>query len=109
MVIAPETFVATAVETAGGGRIAWASTDPDCLLRLPAWAERAKLDEAVESVGGLLLEMVARMAANELSAGRHTDALALDANYVRRSDAEIFWKGSRAHGRFGQGELGQAS
>jgi hypothetical protein len=26
------------------------------------------------------------------------DALTLDANYVRRSDAEIFWQGA-AHGR----------
>jgi hypothetical protein len=35
----------------------------------------------------------------QLAAGRHTDALSLDANYVRRSDAEIFWKGGAAHGR----------
>jgi tRNA threonylcarbamoyladenosine biosynthesis protein TsaB len=99
MVIAPGTFVATAVDIAGGERIAWASTDPHCLLKLPEWAERAKRNEAVDRVGGLLAEMVARMAAGELTAGRHTDALALDANYVRRSDAEIFWKGSSAHGR----------
>jgi hypothetical protein len=33
-----------------------------------------------------------------LTEGRVTDALALDANYVRRPDAEIFWKGV-AHGR----------
>jgi hypothetical protein len=29
--------------------------------------------------------------------GRLIDALALDANYVRRSDAELFWKGGSAH------------
>jgi hypothetical protein len=28
---------------------------------------------------------------------RLIDALALDANYVRRSDAELFWKGGSAH------------
>ncbi len=33
-----------------------------------------------------------------LAEGRFTDVLALDANYVRRSDAEIFWKGTAAHG-----------
>lgn len=100
MVIGPGKFVATAVEIAGGGgRIAWVSTDPDCLLKLPEWQERAKRNEAVESVAGFLAGAVARMAAKELSAGRSTDALALDANYVRRSDAEIFWKGRGAQGR----------
>jgi tRNA threonylcarbamoyladenosine biosynthesis protein TsaB len=98
MVIGPGKFVATAVEMAGGGRVAWASTDPDCLLKLPEWQERAKLSEAIEPVAGFLAGAVARKAAKELAAGRHTDALALDANYVRRSDAEIFWKGSSARG-----------
>ena len=28
-----------------------------------------------------------------------TDALMLDANYVRRSDAELLWKGGSGHGR----------
>jgi tRNA threonylcarbamoyladenosine biosynthesis protein TsaB len=98
-VIAPGRFVATTVEIAGAERIAWASTDPDCIANLPEWPERAKLGEAIEPVTGLLAEAVARMAAKELAAGRHTDPLALDANYVRRSDAEVFWKGTAAHGR----------
>jgi hypothetical protein len=34
-----------------------------------------------------------------LAKGRFTDALALDANYVRRPDAELFWKGNAAHVR----------
>jgi len=99
MVIAPGKFVATTVETAGAERIAWASTDPGCLVNLPEWQERAKLGEMIEPVTGLLVGAVARMAAKELAAGRHTDPLTLDANYVRRTDAEIFWKGSAAHGR----------
>ncbi len=42
--------------------------------------------------------MIGRIGIAALAEGRFTDALALDANYVRRSDAEIFWKGSTAHG-----------
>jgi hypothetical protein len=42
--------------------------------------------------------MVGRLGMQALKEGRVTDALALDANYVRRSDAEIFWKGA-GHGR----------
>jgi len=35
---------------------------------------------------------VARIAARRLAAGRALDAAAVDANYVRRSDAELLWK-----------------
>jgi hypothetical protein len=35
---------------------------------------------------------VGRIAWKEFLAGRAVDAAALDANYVRRSDAEILWK-----------------
>jgi hypothetical protein len=38
------------------------------------------------------------MAPGRLAAGLGADALVLDANYVRPSDAEIFWKGDKAHG-----------
>ena len=35
---------------------------------------------------------IARIAAGRLLRGEASDAAALDANYVRRSDAELFWK-----------------
>jgi tRNA threonylcarbamoyladenosine biosynthesis protein TsaB len=35
---------------------------------------------------------VARIAAARLGRGEACDPAALDANYVRRSDAELFWK-----------------
>jgi tRNA threonylcarbamoyladenosine biosynthesis protein TsaB len=37
---------------------------------------------------------VARIAAREYEAGNARDAVSIDANYVRRSDAELFWKDS---------------
>jgi len=98
MVIAPERFVQAVEEVTKGERIAWATTDPDCLVELEQWRGREKRNEPLEVVPGFLAGVVARMAAKDLSAGRHTDPLMLDANYVRRSDAEIFWKGSAAHG-----------
>ena len=39
-----------------------------------------------------LAAAIGRIAWGELSAGRAIDPAALDANYVRRSDAEILWK-----------------
>jgi tRNA threonylcarbamoyladenosine biosynthesis protein TsaB len=98
MVISPGKFVACAVELANGGGISWVSTDADCVLRDEAWEARGMLHEKVESVSSVLAPAIGRIGAAQLAAGRFTDALSLDANYVRRSDAEIFWKGGAAHG-----------
>jgi tRNA threonylcarbamoyladenosine biosynthesis protein TsaB len=99
VVIAPGKFVEMAAELAQGGQIAWVSPDAEHILAEAAWKDRENRGEKIESVSGYLAPVIARMAAGEVAEGRCTDALALDANYVRRSDAEIFWKGGAAHGR----------
>jgi tRNA threonylcarbamoyladenosine biosynthesis protein TsaB len=99
MVIAPGKFVQAATEVTGGEGIAWVSMDPDCILKEEEWRGREKLNERIEKVSCFLAPVIVSIAAKQVAAGHYTDALALDANYVRRSDAEIFWKGSAAHGR----------
>ncbi len=96
MVIAPEKFIATAVDAARGESIGWVSTDAECVTSEEAWKAREARGERVESVSSLLAPKIGRIGLRELAAGRFTDALALDANYVRRSDAEIFWNGGAA-------------
>ncbi len=96
MVIAPGKFIETAVEAAGSASISWVSTDPECVTSEEAWKAREARGERVESVSSVLAPMIGRIGLRELAAGRFTDALTLDANYVRRSDAEIFWKGGAA-------------
>lgn len=93
MVMEPGKFVEKAAELAGGEKIAWASGDVDCMFGQKEWKARQELKEGFELVSGYLGLGIARMAAQAVSTGRYTDALALDANYVRRSDAEVFWKG----------------
>jgi hypothetical protein len=39
-------------------------------------------------------EMIARIGSGKLLAGETVSVEALDANYLRRSDAEIFFKGN---------------
>jgi tRNA threonylcarbamoyladenosine biosynthesis protein TsaB len=39
-----------------------------------------------------LAASIARIAAGRYHRGEALDSAALDANYVRRSDAELFWK-----------------
>ncbi len=99
MVIAPGKFLEAAAEVAGVESISWVSTDAECVAGEEAWKARAARGEKIESVSSVRAPMIGRLGMEALSEGRFTDALTLDANYVRRSDAEIFWKGSVAHGR----------
>jgi len=99
MVIAPGEFVEAVAETARGEKISWVSTDAECVVSGGAWKAREMRGERVESVSSVRGPMIGRLGLAALAEGRFTDALALDANYVRRSDAEIFWKGKATHGR----------
>jgi tRNA threonylcarbamoyladenosine biosynthesis protein TsaB len=99
MVIAPGKFVEAVAELAKTEKISWVSMDAECLLSHEAWKAREKRGEKVKSVSSLRAPMIGRLGMAALAEERGTDALALDANYVRRSDAEILWKGNAGHGR----------
>jgi len=92
MVIAPGKFVEAAAELAMGESISWVATDAECIVSEEAWKARGMRGERVERVSSVRAPMIGRMGLAALAEGRFTEALALDANYVRRPDAEIFWK-----------------
>jgi tRNA threonylcarbamoyladenosine biosynthesis protein TsaB len=94
----PGKFVQLAAEQAAGQKIAWASSDVDCMFDTPEWKAREPLSEGFELVSSFLAIGIARMAATRVAAGRYTDALGLDAEYVRRPDAELLWKGRAGSG-----------
>ena len=98
MVIAPGEFVRSVGAAAGGKRVAWASTDKEIIAAQTEWGEREALGESIVAVSEVLAPAIGRIGARKIAACETTDALSLDANYVRRSDAEIFWKGA-THGR----------
>lgn len=93
MVIEPGKFVEAAGAFAGSDRISWVSTDAECVVSNEAWKSRDLRGERIETVSSVRAPMIGRLGLAALAAGRFTDAVGLDANYVRRSDAEIFWKG----------------
>ncbi len=99
MVVAPGKFIEAAAELAKGENMAWVSADAECVTCEAAWRAREVRGERVECVSSVRAPMIGRMGLAGYAEGRFTDALALDANYVRRPDAEIFWTGSAAHGR----------
>jgi tRNA threonylcarbamoyladenosine biosynthesis protein TsaB len=97
MVIAPDKFLEWCVAKAGSDGIDWVSTDPNCLTRTSQWSSRLASNETVPDVSGLLVPRIGQIGHRLARQNHLTDALSLDANYVRRSDAELVWKGPSHH------------
>ena len=97
-VIAPGEFIQVAVEQARGESLAWATPEADAFIATPEWREREKLGDELQIVSPFLADTIARLAEIEVAAGRATGSLELDANYVRRTDAEVHWKGDLLRG-----------
>jgi hypothetical protein len=91
MVIAPEKFRAWAVEQAGSVPIRWISPDTRALTETPGCSASRNSGEVVETASPVLAPVIGRLGYQLAAAGRLTDVLAVDANYVRRSDAEVAW------------------
>jgi tRNA threonylcarbamoyladenosine biosynthesis protein TsaB len=53
----------------------------------------AVCDRGIEAVDSVLAPAIGRLGYARASAGELVDALRLEANYIRRSDAELLWKG----------------
>ena len=97
MVISPSKFLYWCIAQAGSERVDWVSTDPECLTQAPEWSSRITQTGAIQGIPSLLAPRVGQIGYRLAQQDRFTDALSLDANYVRRSDAELFWKGP-SHG-----------
>ena len=78
----------------GGKHVVWRTPEPEALRTNPAWQELAGQGHTVEEVKAPFSERLGRIAFAKFKAGSTTNSLELDANYVRRSDAEVFWKGN---------------
>ena len=99
MVIAPEGFVKWVAERVGGETTRWITLDPELFAGAPSWKERAEKGETLIHCADGLAAGVAELGEERAREGKFTDPLLLDANYVRRPDAEIFWKDLASHGK----------
>jgi tRNA threonylcarbamoyladenosine biosynthesis protein TsaB len=99
MVIAPDEFVRWVAEHVNGERVRWITLDPELFTDAPIWKERAAKGETLFRCTDGLAAGVAELGEERAVQGKFTDPLLLDANYVRRSDAEIFWKDPASHGK----------
>jgi tRNA threonylcarbamoyladenosine biosynthesis protein TsaB len=91
-VVAPETVMPfTAwLQTLPAAEIEFVSTDFSPFA--PAIAGTRFAGAAVTTAPRALTAAVGRIAYRQLRAGRAVDPAGIDANYVRRSDAELFWR-----------------
>ncbi|MGB7436626.1 MAG: tRNA (adenosine(37)-N6)-threonylcarbamoyltransferase complex dimerization subunit type 1 TsaB [Candidatus Acidiferrum sp.] len=93
MVSDPQEFVSFIHTTTGKQPVTWISLDPGLIRSTEAMSARIPLGDTTLTAPTALAPAVGTLAEEYASEGKLTDSLSLDANYVRRSDAEIFWKG----------------
>jgi tRNA threonylcarbamoyladenosine biosynthesis protein TsaB len=67
------------------------SPTPDVLPR--ALVDSILPGAHIEEVSAVLAPAIGRLAFDRAGRGELVDPLGLDANYIRRTDAEVFWKG----------------
>jgi tRNA threonylcarbamoyladenosine biosynthesis protein TsaB len=98
MVVGAEQFVARVKEMSRGERVQWITLDPEILEGLESWRAGAlREDELLKCESGLA-NAIGALAEAKAARGEVTDVMELDANYLRRSDAEIYWKGPSYRG-----------
>jgi tRNA threonylcarbamoyladenosine biosynthesis protein TsaB len=93
VVIAPEGLLEWVDKEAGEESVSWISPDPEVVTGLAGWKRRLERGDAIHRCAPELAPAIGVLAEERAGRGEYSDALELDANYVRRSDAEIFWKG----------------
>ena len=99
LVIAPAGYIDWVSRQAGVETVQWVSLDPALFSGLPEWKVRAAVGETMVLSTDALAAGVAELGEERAREGKFTDPLVLDANYVRRSDADIFWKDPASHGK----------
>jgi len=90
-VATPEEFLVALRELPELADTVIVTPDPDIAGKLASHSEIG--DIPVERVSNVLAPVIGALAFERARRGETVDALALDANYVRRSDAELHWKG----------------
>ncbi len=64
----------------------------EVVMKEDAWRATLPTDAEIITGSRPLAGAIAKIAAQQLEAGLAKDPAEIDANYVRRSDAELFWK-----------------
>ena len=91
VVMTPAEFLDFLRSQVGGAPLAFVSPTPEVLAE-PV-AQSAFRGKKIEEVSTVLAPIIGQLGSARAQRGELVDALTLDANYVRRSDAELLWRG----------------
>jgi tRNA threonylcarbamoyladenosine biosynthesis protein TsaB len=89
-------FMARVAELTGGQSVVWRTPDPAMIESAPGWQSLQAQAHYLEPVNPPFAGFLAQAAYRKFCEGKTTDGLSLDATYVRRSDAELYWKGAKS-------------
>jgi tRNA threonylcarbamoyladenosine biosynthesis protein TsaB len=89
-VMTPSEFLDTLKARAGNSKFAIVTPEPETISKQMSQIE--KLASTVEQVSSVLAPLIGQLGYQRAQQGQLSDALSLDANYVRRTDAELHWK-----------------
>jgi len=87
----PGEFVETMRQRVAGGEVTIVTPVPEVIAKEKSQIE--KFSVSVELVSTVLAPLIGLLALKRARQGQLSDALSLDANYVRRTDAEVHLKG----------------
>jgi tRNA threonylcarbamoyladenosine biosynthesis protein TsaB len=92
MVMPPEEFVAWLYDTPELAGATLATPSPEWLHSLLSASNRVATKPDVRAVSPVLAPILGQLAFHRVQRGEVSDALHLDANYIRRCDAEVKWR-----------------
>lgn len=92
-VVAPDAFVAFVESRARQDSVQWISLDPEVISSTEQWGVRKQRGDQMVTCRADIASLIGEIGEERAWRGEFTPVSELDANYVRRSDAEILWKG----------------
>ncbi len=93
-VMTPAEFFEALRARAGGAAFAIVTPQPELFSGVASRDEIAALRGAIEPASSVLAPFIGQLGFQQAQRGALADPLTLDANYVRRTDAELHWKES---------------
>jgi tRNA threonylcarbamoyladenosine biosynthesis protein TsaB len=98
-VISPDEFIEFVDGQVSQESVTWVTLDLAIIEKVEKLRIRAARGDKLVEGNPELASVLGELAEERAKEGKYSDPVTLDANYVRRSDAEIFWKGALAGGR----------
>jgi tRNA threonylcarbamoyladenosine biosynthesis protein TsaB len=93
-VMTPAEFFEAVGARAGGAEFAIVSPAPDLFAGGSSQSQIAAIRAPLETASAVLAPFIGQLGFQRAKRGELADPLTLDANYVRRTDAELHWKES---------------